>query len=86
MQVNLRAIKRDDGWWIVGAPTCDVGPYATRGEADDDQHGLQRFWEREVPDNWQAPLRACSRCGAQTRENRSHCECGGIVVGSEVIR
>ena len=37
--------KRADGWWITDPPpgVKEMGPYTTRGEADEDRIGLERF-------------------------------------------
>ena len=40
---KLKIEKRDDGYWITGYPGSeDCGPYATKGEADEDRRGLER--------------------------------------------
>ena len=40
--------RRQDGWWVCDVPeTQDCGPYDTRGEADDDRRGLERFFKYE---------------------------------------
>jgi hypothetical protein len=48
----MRIEKRNDGWWIVGAPPYEVdgvvhdayGPYATKAAAQDDREGLESFF------------------------------------------
>ena len=45
---KLRVKKRKGEWWILGVPDMDpigVGPYGTQGEAEDDMHGLERFYK-----------------------------------------
>lgn len=33
-------------WWVTGQPhdTADCGPYDTKGEAQEDKVGLEKFW------------------------------------------
>jgi hypothetical protein len=41
--MNGRLEKRSDGWWIVEyLSDPDMGPYDTRGEAEEDLRGLRR--------------------------------------------
>lgn len=37
--------KREDGWWITNTPdgVDEMGPYATKGEAEEDLRGVKRF-------------------------------------------
>ena len=47
----MKLAKRVNVWWIVdipdldGRPPIECGPYASRGEADDDRQGLRRFFQ-----------------------------------------
>lgn len=42
---SLTLEKRKDGWWVVGGPSgvADMGPYTTKGEADEDRRGVERW-------------------------------------------
>ena len=45
---KLKAVKREDGWWITGWPSEgfeDCGPYDTRAETVDAKAGLERTLE-----------------------------------------
>lgn len=44
---RLTLDRRADGWAIAGLDV-ELGPYATRAEADDDRRGLQRFYRDEL--------------------------------------
>jgi hypothetical protein len=45
--MNLQLVKRPDGWWITGLD-ADLGPYATKPEAEDDRRGVERFYRHEL--------------------------------------
>jgi hypothetical protein len=45
---KMRCKKRDGEWWILGVPEMDpegCGPYGTKADAEDDMHGMERFYE-----------------------------------------
>jgi hypothetical protein len=39
--------KRGDEWWILGVPDMDpgCGPYGSKADAEDDMHGMERFYK-----------------------------------------
>lgn len=41
---RLRIARRHGAWWILGGgdDAGDIGPYATRREAEEDRRGLER--------------------------------------------
>ena len=42
--------KRGDEWWILGVPEMDpigCGPYPTKDLAEDDMHGMERFYKNK---------------------------------------
>jgi len=41
MKIDMKTVKRRDGWWIIGRET-DHGPYDTKVIADEDMKGLAR--------------------------------------------
>jgi hypothetical protein len=42
----MKSIKKPDGWWVTEMPDGeDCGPYATKDEAEETRHGLERFYK-----------------------------------------
>jgi len=49
--VKLTIRRADGSWWIGNLPdTRDCGPYDSKSEAEDDQRGMQRFYNDEAAD------------------------------------
>ena len=46
---ELSLQRRAGAWWIAGYSGGDMGPYATRAEADDDRRGVLRFYREGLP-------------------------------------
>ena len=45
---KMHCKKRGDKWWIHGVPDMDpegCGPYDNKAEAEDDMHGMERFYK-----------------------------------------
>ena len=41
----MKIDRKEDGWWIVNTPegVLEMGPYATKKEAEEDMAGVKRF-------------------------------------------
>ena len=45
----VRLARRSDGWWVTGLPdesNQEIGPYATKAEADEARRGMVQFFTR----------------------------------------